>query len=265
MPSSPHVQGVRFATCFRSGTDATARIADRRLQLAHRRIVGFRPDFTRGQDRRADTLSRDAQTRNSRRAAHSVHRRALRAEPAAVVSPKWGSVASNLRWHRPLTAAERRDGGDGELVDEVVHRVAAVALDPAERRRRAAVTSSIERLPQVAVGDRLLWRSASRSPATSPTTGRGSSSRRRSSRSRPRPARPGSARTASSAAVISIRWFVVCASPPAARRRARPAPPPRPSRRARGSRSRRRRCTRRSGSGTAGDTVSPGPVTRTRR
>ena len=67
------------------------------------------------------------------------------------------------------------DGGDGEGVDEIVHRVAAVALDPAPRhgvglaRARSAVATDRRWRPARA------WRCASRWPPTSPTTGRGSS------------------------------------------------------------------------------------------
>ena len=80
------------------------------------------------------------------------------------------------------------DGGDGETVDEVVHAVAAVALDPAEGH----VVASGRARSAASTGRR--WRraasssSASRCAPTSPTTGRGSSSRRRSSRTRSRSA-----------------------------------------------------------------------------
>src|SRR3546814_14887522 len=46
----------------------------------------------------------------------------------------------------------------GEPVDEVVHRVAGVALDPAERHVAPIQHELDERLPQVAVGDGLALR-----------------------------------------------------------------------------------------------------------
>ena len=65
-----------------------------------------------------------------------------------------------------------RDRLDGETVDEIVHRVAAVALHPAERHV-AGLHQLDERLPQVDVGDGLLLGVlATRCAPTSPTTGR---------------------------------------------------------------------------------------------
>jgi hypothetical protein len=56
---------------------------------------------------------------------------------------------------RSQTIELRRDRFDGEAVDQVVHRIAAVALDPPERHVTGAHQLD-QGLPQVGVGDGLL-------------------------------------------------------------------------------------------------------------
>src|SRR4051794_25214256 len=59
-----------------------------------------------------------------------------------------------------MASARREACRHGELVDEVVHVVAGVALDPPERDVAALVHGVDQRLPQITVRDRFLLRVA---------------------------------------------------------------------------------------------------------
>ena len=105
---------------------------------------------------------------------------------------------------------------DGEPVDEIVHGVPAVALDPSETDQvRAWPGRRDQRLPEIPVGDRLLLAvlPAPGQPPLPPAVPEAVDHVGRIAHHLERPPR---VVTASRAAWISMRWLVVCAAAPLA-------------------------------------------------
>ena len=136
--------------------------------------------------------ARRAHRRDPRRAGPRRPRTSPHSAPTAPSGPaarrppvrrRTGDPARGSTAPRRGSACERPAGrGDGQPVDEVVHRVARMALHPTELRLPFQHQLD-ERHPQIGVGHRLLLRVLPPvRAATSRTSGRGSSARRRWSR-----------------------------------------------------------------------------------
>ena len=108
-----------------------------------RRVLVVAPEF-------GGTMTQNHQ-RMARQSGLGGSRTLLRAGSAQRVG-----LADVLRWRITAPALLLERGLDRQAVDQIVVRIAAVALDPSERDVTAGANQFDERLPQITVGDRLL-------------------------------------------------------------------------------------------------------------